>query len=159
MLNRKLFVAVILALTLLLPATGALAKTALNSTTANMVTLRADDTGHFFRVKQGGALSDTEYKVPSGKVFIIMDVEWKFTDGTGGTGYSLALQINGPSGTLDAFTATALMNTGMGGATANMGSGFLLGPSGTLTATVSSGLSLANSTIFVHGYLATASGT
>jgi hypothetical protein len=158
-LNRKRLVAVILALTLLLPATAALAKTHLNSNTANMVTLRADDTGHFFRVKQGGALSTTEFKPATGQVFIAMDVEWKFTDGSVGTAYSLALQINGTGGTLDAYTLTGLMNPGMGGASGNMGSGFVVGPTGTLTVTVSSGLSLANSTIFIHGYIATASGT
>jgi hypothetical protein len=157
MWTRKLLVAV-LALTLLLPATAALAKTHLNCTTANMITLRADDTGHFFRVKQGGALSDTEFKPGSSQVFILMDVEWRFTDGTPGTAYSMSLQVNGNGGTQDGFVLTALMNNGMGGASGNIGSAFVIGPSGTVTATLSPGLSLGNSTIFVHGYISAATG-
>jgi hypothetical protein len=144
---------------LLLPATAALAKTHLQSTTANMVSLRADATGHFFRVKQGGALATDEFKVPSGQVFIAMDVEWKFTDGTDGVFYSLALQINGGGGTLDGYTLVAPKNPGFGGGIGNMGAGMVVGPNGTMTATVSAGLDLANSVIFVHGYLTTVSGS
>jgi len=140
MLNRKGLLAIVLVLALILPAAAALAGTHLGVAPANLVTLEFDG-AKFKRVSRLGVIATTAFVVPTGQIFVCLDVDWTFTPD--GFVHNLTLQIGGTE-------QNVFATQGLEGKNVTMSAGFVVGPGVKIQATSDV---LGSSIIVLNGYL------